>query len=156
MTTAPALSWNRVLTQALVAGITGAVLIDAYLWLTTLLPAHQSIIGLWQFVASAAIGKVAFTSSSYAWLGLLIHIIVSIAWAGGYAYLAMTRPFMNERWPVSGIAYGIIVYIFMQVLLLGAGAFTFPPTPNDFVNILIAHSVFYGLPVAFVVSRMRR
>ena len=156
MTKAPALSWNRVVTQALAAGIAGAVLFNAYLWLTAILPAHGSIIGLWQFVASAAIGKVAFTTTSYAWLGLLILVFVSVVWAGGYAYLAMTRPFMSERWPVSGLVYGIIVYLFMQLLLLGAGLFEFPATPNDFVNIVIAHAVFFGLPVAYVVSRMRR
>jgi uncharacterized membrane protein YagU involved in acid resistance len=156
MAMAQRIQWSRVFTQALAAGITGAIFLDVYLWLTTILPQHGSLIAAWQFVASATIGNVAFSSTSYAGLGLVVHVLVSVAWAGGYAYLAMTRPFMNQRWVISGLVYGIIVYLFMQVLLLGASKFQFPPTPVAFVNVVIAHMVFFGLPVAFVVSRMNR
>ncbi len=156
MATAARINWVRVITQGVTAGIAGGLVFDLYLWLTTVLPAHGSILAMWQWMASAAIGKVAFASTSYASLGLLFHFIVSIGWAGGYAFLARTRPFMNERWAISGIVYGIIVYTFMQLLLLGTNSFTFPATPNAFVNLVIAHAVFFGLPVAFVVARLDR
>ncbi len=147
-------AWGRIAVQAIVAGLAGGAIIDAYLWATTLLPAHQNILSMWQWVASTAIGKAAFTSVSYAGLGLALHAVVSIGWAGGYAFFAQQRPIFNERWLVSGVMYGLFVYIFMQIILLVDGNFLYPHTPNDFINAVLAHAVFFGLPVAFVVSRM--
>jgi uncharacterized membrane protein YagU involved in acid resistance len=149
--------WGRIAIQAIVAGFAGGICTDIYLWATTVAPVHGDMMQLWQWVASAVVGKIAFTSASYAWLGLVAHFAVAIAWAGGYAYLAASRPFMNERWYISGPAYGAVVYLFMQLVLLGAGAFVWPSSYLGFVNLLLgAHMLFYGLPVALVVSRMDR
>lgn len=147
--------WRRVVRQALVAGFIAGVLIDAYLLATQVLPSHGSAVQMWQWVASAALGQVAFSSPSYALLGLIAHFCVSIGWAGGYAYLAQQQPFVNQRWAISGLVYGIVVYIFMDILLLGVRMFT-PPSPVMLLNALIAHCVFFGLPLAYVVARMDR
>ena len=156
MATAQRVNWIGIGKEAVVAGIAGGIFIDLYLFLTTVLPHHGSMFSVWQFIASVAIGKVAFSSASYAWLGLLFHFIVSIGWAGGYAYLASRQRFMNQRWAISGLVYGLVVYMFMQLILLGANALKPPPTPNDFINALIAHCVFFGLPVGFVVAHLNR
>ncbi len=156
MATVQRVNWGSVFKEAVAAGIAGAILIELYLVLTTVLPQHGSIMGMLQWTASTVIGKVAFTGAAYAWLGLLIHFCVSIAWAGGYAYLASQQKFMNHRWAISGLVYGLVVYGFMQLILLGDNNLKPPPTPNDFINALIAHAVFFGLPVAFVVSRFNR
>lgn len=148
------LNWPRIAREACVAGIAGGIIIDLYLALTTVIPAHGSLIAFWQWVASAALGKVAFTNPSFAWLGLLIHFIVSIGWAGGYAYLAQRQPFVNDRWLVSGIVYGIVVYGFMQLLLIGAQAEVFPQPAVATINALIAHALFFGVPVAYAIARM--
>ncbi len=149
-------NWPLVLRQALFAGIVGAITIDGFLWLATVLPEHGSMIAVWQWVASAAIGPAAMTSTTYAWLGLLVHVLVSIGWAGGYAYLASTRAFMNARWPISGLMYGIVVYVFMDLVLLGAGKLAPLATPNALVVQVLAHCVFFGLPVAYVVAQLDR
>jgi uncharacterized membrane protein YagU involved in acid resistance len=146
--------WDIVVRQAIAAGIAGGILIDLYLWITTILPSHGSLAAMYQWVASAAIGPVALSNASYAWVGVVVHFIVSIGWAGGYAYLAQTQRYMNARWYISGFFYGIVVMIFMTLLLLGAHAFVFPATPNDFLNQVLAHCIFFGMPVAFVVARL--
>jgi hypothetical protein len=151
--TAP-LNWGRIALQAVVAGITGGIILEAYLYLTTILPVHGSLLTSWQWIASAAIGKAAFQSTAYAWVGLLVHFGVSIGWAAGYAYFAQVQRFVNDRWFVSGLGYGLVVYLFMLVLLLGAGAFVFPPTPTALINVVIAHMLFFGVPVSYVVARM--
>jgi hypothetical protein len=147
------IDWTGIFKQAIVAGVVGAITIDLYLYLTTVLPAHGSMIGLWQWVASGVVGPVATSTVAYAWLGLLIHVIVSMGWAGGYAYLTRSQPFLNERWLVSGLFYGLMVYVFMQLILLGAHLFTFPDNADVVVNVVVAHTVFFGLPVAFVVAK---
>jgi len=152
MATTVRTDWASIVKQAVLAGIVGAVTIDLYLWATTVLPAHGSILAMWQWVASSVMGATAYTNPSFAWLGLLIHLAVSIGWAGGYAYLTRSQTFLNQRWVVSGLFYGAMVYVFMQLLLIGAHLFVFP-TALGIVNALVAHCVFFGLPVAFVVAK---
>jgi hypothetical protein len=150
------LHWGRIVRQAFVAGLIGGVILEAYLYATVLLPSHTTVAASFQYVASAAIGKEAYNNPSYVWLGLAVHFIVSIGWAGGYAYFAQRNLFVNRRWLVSGLGYGFVVYMFMQILLLGAQAFVFPATPAALINQVIAHLVFYGVPVAFAIARMDR
>lgn len=147
--------WNSIIRQAFAAGIVAGIIIEAYLLLTTVVPAHGSVVQTWQWIASAAIGQVAYSSPSYAALGLLFHFCVSIGWAGGYAYLAQQQTFMNQRWLISGLIYGLVVYIFMDIVLLGVRMFA-PPPPLGLLNVLIAHMVFFGVPLAFVVARLDR
>jgi uncharacterized membrane protein YagU involved in acid resistance len=155
VSTAP-LKWSRVVRDAFAAGITGGVVIEFYLYLTTMLPAHVSVISAWQWIASGAIGKTAFSSTSFAWIGLLVHFCVSIGWAGGYAYFAQRQRFVNQRWIVSGLVYGFVVYIFMVLIQMGAQVFRVPDSPPSLVNALIAHMVFFGVPVAYVVATLER
>ncbi len=156
MATVQRVNWGGIFKEAVAAGIAGGILIELYLVLTTVLPQHGTVTGALQWTASTVIGKVAFTSTAFAWIGLLIHFCVSVGWAGGYAYLASRQDFMNQRWIISGLVYGLVVYGFMQLILLGDNNLKPPPTPNDFINALVAHSVFFGLPVAFVVARLSR
>lgn len=155
MLSSPSLPWSRLCAQAVVAGLTGAVTIDLYLWLTTVLPAHGSMVAFWQGVAATALGKIALTDPAYAVTGVAIHCIVSVVWAAAYAYLAATKPFVNERWLVSGIVYGAIVYVIMQLMLLAANAYVFPPNPGVVYNAIFAHVAFFGVPVAYVVALMQ-
>jgi len=156
MTTTLRPNWTRVLQQALAGGIAGAVIVDLYLWFTVLLPSHGTLLAKWQSEAQAALGPAASTHPVYAWIGLVVHFVVSIGWAGGYAYFAQTQTFVNARWLVSGLVYGGVVYVMTELLLLGAHMFVFPPTPLDFLNQVVASTVFFGVPVAYTVARMSR
>jgi hypothetical protein len=148
--------WGRIALQALAAGIAGGALLNAFLWFMLLRPAGASIASLWTQIATQAIGPGMAGNPNAALVGLSIHAIISIVWAGAYAYLATERAVLNARWPVSGIAYGIVVYLIMQIVLLVAGHFEYPHAPNDFVIAVLAHAVFFGLPVAFVVQALDR
>ena len=150
------LSWTHIALQAVVAGVAGGAIFQLYLWMTTILPAHGSIVTQWQWIASTVLGKAALTDRRFALAGLAIHALVSVGWAGGYAYLAATGPLANRRWIVSGIVYGLIVYTIMQTILLADNNFTYPPTPNAFLNAVAAHAVFFGIPVAYVVRVTQR
>lgn len=154
MSISVSLNWRRIVAQALVAGLIAGVTIELYLYLTSVLPAHGNIFAVWQFIASAAFGKAAYQSEQFVWIGLVMHVLVSIGWAGGYAYFAQTQPFVNRRWFVSGLVYGVVVFLFMQLLLIGAQVFHFPATPLAFFNEVVAHMLFFGVPVAYVVARM--
>lgn len=147
--------WDRVATQAVAAGIVGETLIDVFLWLATIVPQGGSILTMWQWVASTAFGKGALANPQFAWVGLALHVGVSIGWAGGYAYLAASRPFLSARWPISGFVYGIVVYLLMQIVLLVDGNFTLPAGPPAVAVALVAHCFFFGIPVALIVRLMQ-
>lgn len=149
------LAWGRLVAQALLAGIAAGASIQLYLWLTTILPRHGSILAAWQFIASTLFGRVAFTSLIFAWLGLAIHLLISIGWAGGYAYLATRQAALNQRWFASGLLYGVVVYVVMQLILLAGNAFRPPPDPTAFLNLVVAHALFFGVPVAYLVRLLQ-
>ncbi len=146
--------WALVSRQALAAGVAGAVTYDLYLWLTVFRHFPAGMPGGWQSTAAAVVGRVAFTSPAFEWVGLAIHAIVSIAWAGGFAYLAARQPALTERWLIAGLLYGIVVYVVMGLILLAGNAFTMPANPTSFINSIVAHTLFFGVPVAFVVKLM--
>jgi hypothetical protein len=149
-------NWRRVVRQAVIAGFAGGAVIEIYLYLTTILPVHGNVLAAWQWIAAAALGKTAaYSSPAYAWIGLVVHFVVCIGWAGGYAYFAPRQAFVNERWFVSGVVYGIVVYLFMVVLQIGAGVFAMP-SPPSVANALVANMLFFGVPVAYVVARLDR
>jgi hypothetical protein len=149
-------NWALIVRQAVVAGIVGAVIFNLYLWLTTVLPAHAGLASMLQRSASIALGPIALTHPSYAWVGALVELVAGMGWAGGYAYFAQRQPFVNTRWFISGFFYGFVVYVLWLLLLIGAHAFTYPATPNGLFIDVIARTVFFGVPVAFVVAQLDR
>jgi hypothetical protein len=147
--------WGPVVLRAIVAGIAGGITLDLFLYLATVLPHHGSMIAVWQFIASTAFGKAAFTSASYAWIGLLIHFVVSIAWAAGYGYLAVTQPGIAARPVISGLVYGFVVWCVMQMVLYSVQALHINTFADALLNI-IGHTVFFGLPIALVTTSQLR
>lgn len=147
--------WGRLAARAFVAGIAGGILFDIFLYFAVLLPQHISLIAAWQFIASTAFGKVAFTSASYAWIGLLMHFCVSVAWAAGYGYLAETQPGVNARPLTSGLVFGFVVWGVMQLALYTVQELHIANFAEAILNI-IGHTVFFGLPVALVTHAQSR
>lgn len=132
--------------RGVVAGIIGAILIDTFL----IIVAHQTIPALWQFVASTLIGPIAFTSTSYAFLGLLMHLVISIFWAVLYAYVYQAMNLLSN-WILGTIAWGIIVDVVMQGVLAARGVAPF--TLGGVIAGLVPHVIFFALPVAYYLSR---
>jgi hypothetical protein len=155
MATVARLDWRRIVLRAIAAGIAGGICIELFLYLAAVLPHHGSMLGAWQFIASTAFGKVAFTSASYAWAGLAMSFAVSIAWALGYGYLAATQSSVDARPVISGLVYGFVVWGVMQLVLYTVQALHINSFGDAVINI-IAHTAFFGLPVALVTYAQMR
>jgi hypothetical protein len=137
-----------------VAGIIGGIFIDLFLVLAN----HTNIIQVWQFVASGVVGSIAFGAPSFAVLGFFVHFLVSIVWGVIYTWLAFSAwPFLARSPVLGGLLYGVVVMIAMTTLLMirhiGPGG---PPDASMLVKALIAHTVFFGLPVGLYVARASR
>ncbi len=133
---------------AIVAGIIGGIIIDAFLAIM----GHTSPVNIWQFVASTVVGQAAYSSPSYAVLGFCVHFIVSIVWAIIYAYVFRAIGQLRN-WILGAIVWGIVVDAAMSLLLTLKMGSPWWPT---FRGGLLAHVVFYALPVALYLAYQKR
>jgi len=136
------------------AGFAGAVLIDAYLLVVLVGFAHvATVTSFFEFVASGAIGAAAYRQPGGVALGVVLHLLVSVAWGVGYAYVASRTPQVRARPLLSGAVFGIVVMIAMQLAEVASNIYRAPNT-FSLMTVLIAHIVFYGVPVAFLYRRL--
>ncbi len=132
------------------AGVAGGVLIDAYLLLTLVAISHVVTVGtFYRYVASGALGQAAYTDPNGVALGVLFHLLVSIGWGIGYAYMASRTIAIREHPATSAVVFGIVVMIAMQLVEVAANIYRLP---NSFSlgNLFLAHVFFFGFPVAYL------
>ena len=107
-----------------------------------------------QGIASGLLGQRSFEGGmATAGLGLGIHFL--IAFTAAAVFYAASRKFssLTQHAVVSGLLYGIAVYIFMYWILV---PFVFPTAHHSMsrdVTAVIIHVVLIGLPIALVVRR---
>jgi len=150
-----ALPNSRTITGAFIAGVVGSVTIFGCFAACNLGAAGFTLPGFFAFDASVLVGKAAYTSDAYVALGIALHALVALGWAAGYAFLAERLPQLVSRPLTSGAAFGLIVYFAMQLVIVAANLYHIP-TPKELGIALLAHVVFYGIPVALIVARFVR
>lgn len=141
----------------LVAGIAGGILIELCFFAVALAsgtPAGK-LPQSFAFIAAVLMGPGAYANPAAVPIGIVLHFCVAVGWALGYVYLARTQPHLLTRPIISGAGFGLMVYIFMQIVLLTAGEYH-RPAPGALATQLIAHIVFFGIPVGLIVARMLR
>jgi hypothetical protein len=109
-----------------------------------------------QSISSGLLGADAFTGGmETAVLGLLLHFLIATVAASVYYAASRKLKFLAQKPIVCGLFYGIVVYGFMNmvVLPLSAVPFNISYTPAVLVNGLIIHMLFVGLPIALCVRR---
>ncbi len=137
-------------------GTVAVALLDAtdgviYFWLT----AHLNPIQVLQYIASGAFGAAAYRGGlATAFAGLVFHFIISFAAVTVFASLYTRLHAVRKHAPAIGLAYGAVVWCFMNLLVLPLSAVT--PTTLSALSVihgLIGHALFVGLPAALSVRR---
>lgn len=108
-----------------------------------------------QYIASGALGPSAFRGGlATAALGAVFHFI--IAWVAAAVFVLAGRRIqvLRTRAVLFGLLYGAAVYFFMNYLVLpfsavAASSFHF----GLFLNGVIGHALFVGLPIALYARR---
>jgi hypothetical protein len=108
-----------------------------------------------QYIASGALGQSAFQSGiATAALGAAFHF--SIAWVAAAVFVLATRrlEILKTHAVPAGLLYGAAEYFFMNYLVLplsavAAGAFHL----GLFLNGVIGHALFVGLPISLFARR---
>lgn len=106
-----------------------------------------------QSVASGLLGQRAYDGGmSTALLGVALHYAMALLIAAIF-YLASRRlGFMTRRAVVSGLLFGISVYLVMNFVVIPLSAFPTKLvfTPERIAINVIAHMLLFGLPIALV------
>jgi hypothetical protein len=117
---------------------------------------------LLQGIASGLLGARALKGGwPAAAVGLGLHFL--IAFTAATVYYAASRKFqmLRERPIVSGLLYGIVVFLFMNMIVVPLSAIHRSPTAMltfnlASVNAVLALMLFIGLPIAIAVNRYAR
>jgi hypothetical protein len=144
------------LVYGIAVGTVAAALLDAtdgviFFWLT----AHLNPIQVLQYIASGAFGKASNSGGfATASAGLVFHFIISLAAVSVFFALYARSSIVRKHAPAVGLAYGAVVWCFMNLLVLPLSAVT--PTPIGLLTVvhgLIGHALFVGLPAALSARR---
>jgi len=113
---------------------------------------------VWQAVAAGVLGREAATAGGWntAALGIFLHFVVAFCIATVYFIGTRVTNFFVHYPIISGVAFGVMAHFVMQYVVIplsAAGEAT--PAPFRwpvFVNSVIGHALFVGLPVALIAS----
>ncbi len=113
---------------------------------------------LWVFqsVASGWLGKEAFEGGAAAGaLGLASHYGILLVAAGLYLGASRRIAILNAQPIVCGALFGILVYLFMNFVVLPLSAFPWRLTYDlpRVVEGFASHALFVGIPIALCVRR---
>jgi uncharacterized membrane protein YagU involved in acid resistance len=110
-----------------------------------------SPIPILHFIAGGVIGKTALAGgTSVALLGLVLQWAMSLIIAAVYVVASRWLPIMQRLWIVGGLAYGTVIFFFMNYIVVPLSAWRQWPhfTAVKFAENLLAMLLF-GLIVAF-------
>lgn len=110
-----------------------------------------------RYVASGPYPPAAGMAISGSALGILVHYALMTIMAGAYAWFARSRPFLADMPVRAGIAYGVLTYFIMNLIIVPL-RFGSPvsPRPASIATQLFAHVVLVGVPIAVIAARQVR
>ena len=115
----------------------------------------RSPIWLLQIVAGGLLGRDSSLQGGLktAALGLALHFFIATVWAAVYCAASLKLPLLTERAIVSGVLYGIVVYLFMYAVVRPFSALQlkfFNQTPTAMLIAVLIHIFCVGLPIALI------
>lgn len=151
------MSVGRMLAAGAIAGLCGAVLLDLYLTLSEpLILKGVTPLIVMQWDASNVLGAAAYRGGwATAALGTLMHFGVSIVWGVIFIFAAARDRWLVDRPVFGGALLGAVAMAVMRgIIHLGHAVVRPFPNAGYFLYIIIAHVIFFGIPVAFVASQL--
>ena len=141
------------------SAVAGAVAIDLYLviveaWLLRI--ATPVTVSQWD--ASNLLGRSAFSGGiATAALGFGMHLCVCLCWALLFVALFGQSALLARRPLLLGTLFGVFVMFFMRYAVVPLGhAAQAPLTWDRALVLVVAHTLAFGVPVAYVARRVLR
>jgi uncharacterized membrane protein YagU involved in acid resistance len=136
----------------LIAGLCAGLLDGAS---AVIILAKMNLERVFRYVASAVFDKAAFTGGKEMMVyGILFHFAIALCWAAVYYFFYQKVPLVRRNFIISGILYGVVVWIAMNLLLVPLthvkqAPFTFEGIAKNMVILMYA----IGLTIAFITHR---
>jgi uncharacterized membrane protein YagU involved in acid resistance len=112
---------------------------------------------LLQGVAAGWLGPKSFNGGmATAALGLAFHFLIAFTAAGLFYVASRYLAFMIQQPVVSGVLYGIMVYLVMYRVVIPLSNFHRSQTVTSSLVAIITHIICVGLPISLVIHRFSR
>jgi uncharacterized membrane protein YagU involved in acid resistance len=113
---------------------------------------------VFQSVASGLLGAASFTGGAKtAVLGVVLHFIIATTAAAVYYLASRQLRFLIDQTVIAGVLYGVVVYLFMNFVVLPLSAITKRPVPLSGRIIGMLVIIFcIGVPIAAIVRRLSK
>lgn len=151
----PKFSFGDVAAIVLPAGLVCAATDISYIIVLVLIKGGSPLRML-QGIASSVLGKASFDGGvATMLLGLAMHVGVALAAAAMFFVFYRLSGVVREHWLMSGVLFGAVFYVFMQLVALPLTRLppqSFPP-PN-WIPVFVAHITAVG-PVIAAVTHWR-
>jgi len=147
----------RALQAILLGGVIAGALDITYACVHSYIRRGTKPITILQSVASGALGRNAFEGGAKtAALGLAFHFLIAFIAAAAYYFASRALRFMVTQAVISGILYGVCVYLFMNCVVLRLSAIHVTTWPWSYpksvlIGGLLIHMFGIGLPIALAV-----
>ena len=143
-----AMSYGPILAAGLLSGV-----LDLTAAFVTSGLRGASPIRVLQFIASGLLGTDSFKGGlGSASLGLVSHFLVAFGASAVFYAASRKLDLMTEQAIVSGILYGVAVYLFMDLVVVPLSAVSRPKVPFASIVIgLAVHIICVGLPISLTI-----
>ena len=153
---------RKALLTILVAGLVAGTFDITYACVFSYVRRGVTPAAVFRSVAAGALGPSAREGGvKIAILGLCFHFLIALIWASVYFLASRVLPFMITHAIISGILFGVCVYLVMYGIVLRVSAIhatAYPwsyPWPVLIGNVLI-HTLGIGLTIALVVRKFSK
>lgn len=115
-------------------------------------------IAVFRFIASGVFGQEALSGGvGMGLIGIAFHFIIAMGWTILFFMASSRISLLLKYWIVSGIFYGLFVWLMMNLVVLPLSRV--PALPMTLSGVIIGVSVLVvciGLPIAFLTQRFYR
>jgi hypothetical protein len=112
---------------------------------------------LLQGIAAGWLGPTSFSGgTATAALGLAFHFLIAFTAATVFFVASRKVSFMIESPILSGVVYGIVVYLVMYWLVMPLSNFHGTKTVTSSIIAVVTHIICVGLPISLVIHRFSR
>lgn len=136
--------------RAVVGGLVAGALDIAYACVFWAVKAGVPPRRIFQSVAAGLLGRASFQGGwPTAIFGLGLHFMIALAMSFAYHAVARWWPLLRRRTFLCGTAYGLLLYVIMNKVVVPLSAAG--PSPSDplwIVLSLVVHALFVGYPIA--------
>jgi hypothetical protein len=144
--------WKPIIVATLVCGT-----LDILLAVILTLMRGREPTAMLRFVASGPFPQATDWGAEGSVLGLAVHYTLMAIMVAAFVLAARQGPSLLDHPLLWGIAYGVITYAIMNLLVVPLRfPAAWPPKPLGIATQLFAHIVLVGLPTAYIARRYLR